>query len=95
MMKCLLMALLLLPTISFADELHLDLDLSKIYRKSLGSSDGENERKHEEGEEAKQDRIIRELIREMNQPRNTFDSQSNSWWGYQHGLVVPGEKGDE
>jgi hypothetical protein len=43
-MKYLLISLLLIPTISVADELHLDLDLSKICRKSLDMSYGEKDR---------------------------------------------------
>jgi hypothetical protein len=75
--KYLLMALLLLPTISFADELHLDLDLLRLYRKSVEKSDDQAEQGREEKQEANQDRLIHELIREMTQPKTKFDDTGN------------------
>ena len=94
-MRYLLIALLLLPTLFFADELHYDLDLGQIYRRSLEQSDRETQERREEQSELEQERQIQELIREMNKPKTKFDDKGNFWIEYPSGLVLPPEKSKE
>jgi hypothetical protein len=92
-MKYLLVALLLTPTFSFADDLHYDLDLGQIYRRSMERSDRETQERREEQREQERDRQIQELMREMNRPKTKFDDTGNTWREYPNGLVIPLEKG--
>jgi hypothetical protein len=94
-MKYLLMALLLMPTLSFADELHYDLDLGKIFHRSMERSDREAQERKEEQSEAEQDRVIQELRHKRNKPKTKFDDKGNIWREYPNGLVVPLEKGKD
>ena len=57
-----------MPTFSFADELHYDLDPGKIFHRSLERSDREAQERKEEQIELKQEWQIQELMREMNKP---------------------------
>jgi hypothetical protein len=88
-MKYLLISLLLLPTISVADELHLDLDFSRLYRKSLEKPDNHAAQRKEESREADQERMIRELIWGMSRPQTTPDEQGTIWRSYPGSLVIP------
>jgi len=94
-MKFLLIALFLMPAFSFADELHYDLDLGQIYRRSLERSDRETQEGREEQRKLEQERQIQELMREMNRPKTKFDDKENFWIEYPSDLVLPPQKSKE
>ena len=94
-MKYLLIALLLMPAFSFADELHYDLDLGKIFHRSMERSDRETQERKEEQRELEQERQIQELMLEMNRPKTKFDDKGNFWIEYPSDLVLPPEKSKE
>jgi len=94
-MKFLLIALFLMPAFSFADELHYDLDLGKIFHGSMERSDRETQERRDEQRELEQERQIQELMREMNRPKTKFDDKGNFWIEYPSDLVLPPEKSKE
>lgn len=91
-MKYLLIVLLLLPAIASANELNLDLDVSRLYRKSLETPDNEAAQQKEESREADQERMIRELIRGMSRPQTTLDENGTIGRSYPDRLLSPLEK---
>lgn len=91
----LLIILLLMPAFAFADELHLDLDVGRLYHKSLEKPDNEATQRKEESREADQERMIWELIRGMSRPKTTIDEKGTIWRSYPDNLLIPLEKDRE
>ena len=94
-MKCLLIMVLLMPAVASADELHLDLDFGRLYRKSLEQPVHEAVPRKEESREAAQERMIQELIRAMSRPKPTRDEEGTIWRSYPDNLLIPLEKDRE
>jgi len=86
---------LFVPAVAFADALHLDLDVSRLYRKSLEEPETEAVQRKGETGKTEQERMIQELIRRMNRPKTTFDDEENMWWNYPGGPLIPLEKDRE